>query len=61
MSVYVDEGLLLGGMLDLQMYSSDVIHSMDWIPKLAELRVYTKHFMQVLNTTRISVMPIMQR
>ena len=58
-TVYVDEGLLLGGMLDLQMYSSEVIHSMDWIPRLGQLRVYTKHFMQVLNTTRISVMPIM--
>ncbi len=41
------------------MYSSEVIHSMDWIPGLGQLRVYTKHFMQVLNTTRISVMPIM--
>ena len=57
--VYVDEGRLLGGLLDLQMYSSEVIHSMDWIPGLGQLRVYTKHFMQVLNTSRISVMPIM--
>ncbi|MCY4399920.1 MAG: carboxypeptidase-like regulatory domain-containing protein [Gemmatimonadetes bacterium] len=58
-TVYVDEGRLLGGMLEFQMYPLDSIHSMDWIPKLAQLRVYTKHFVDVLDRTRISVLPIM--
>lgn len=58
-TVYMDEAPLLGGMLTLQMYSHEVIHSMDWIGGLAQLRVYTKHFVNMLDRSRISLMPIM--
>ena len=58
-AVFVDEARLLGGMLELQMYSHEVIHSMDWIRDLAQLRVYTKHFVNMLDRSRISLMPIM--
>ena len=57
-TVYVDEGRLLGGMLEFQMYPLESIHSMDWIPGLGQLRAYTKHFVGVLDRTRISVLPI---
>ena len=59
-AVYVDEGRLLGGMVEFQMYPLESIHSMDWIPQLGQLRAYTKHFVDVLDRTRISVLPIMQ-
>lgn len=34
------------------------IHSMDWIPKMGQLRIYTKHFIERLDNTRIGLSPL---
>lgn len=57
-SVYLDEGPMLGGMRSLQTMSHESIHSMDWIPGMAMLRVYTKRFIEKLDNSRIALSPL---
>ncbi len=57
-SVFLDEGPLLGGMRSLQTMSHESVHSMDWIPKMGMLRVYTKRFIERLDNSRIALSPL---
>ena len=56
--VFLDEGPMLGGMRSLQTMSHESIHSMDWIPNMAMLRVYTKRFIERLDNSRIALSPL---
>ena len=56
-AVLLDEVALLGGMVELSMFPKENLHSMDWIPCTAQLRVYTKDFIERMDQTRISVSP----
>lgn len=50
-TVYLDDGVLPGGMSELSMFPAADIHSMDWLKDTGELHVYTKWFMERLNTS----------
>ena len=54
--VLLDEAPLLGGMMELQMFPADHIHSMDWVPGKG-LHVYTRFFIERLNDSRMRLMP----
>lgn len=56
--IFLDEGPLLGGMVEFAALSNLEIHSMEWIPRMAMLRVYTRRFIERLDHTRISLMPL---
>ena len=58
LDVYLDEGLLLGGMEELSMYMPDDLHSIQFIRQLRMLRVYSRSFMERLNESRISLTPL---
>lgn len=55
--VLLDEAPLVGGMLELQMFPADHIHSMDWVPASGQLHVYTRFFIDRLNDSRMRLMP----
>lgn len=55
--VFLDEGELMGGMSELSMFPARDVHSMDWLKDIGELRVYTKWFIERLNTTRTRLAP----
>ncbi len=57
-AVYLDEGRLESGMTQLAMLPTEHIHSMDWVPAMGELRIYTRHFIERLDNTRISLSPL---
>lgn len=57
-SVFLDEGPMLGGMRSLQTMSHESIHSMEWIPRMAMLRVYTRRFIERLDNSRIALSPL---
>ncbi len=57
-TVYLDEGRLESGMTQLAMLPTEHIHSMDWVPAMRELRIYTRHFIERLDNTRISLSPL---
>lgn len=57
-TVFLDEGRLESGMVELAMLPREHIHSMDWIPEMGELRIYTRHFIERLDNTRISLSPL---
>ncbi|MYB06676.1 MAG: carboxypeptidase-like regulatory domain-containing protein [Gemmatimonadetes bacterium] len=57
-TVFLDEGRLESGMVELAMLPKEDIHSMDWIPEMGELRIYTRHFIERLDNTRISLSPL---
>ena len=57
-AVYLDEGRLESGMTQLAMLPAEHIHSMDWVPAMGELRIYTRHFIERLDNTRISLSPL---
>ncbi len=57
-TVFLDEGRLESGMVELAMFPKEDIHSMDWIPEMGELRIYTRHFIERLDNTRISLSPL---
>ena len=48
-SIYLDEFPMSGGMIHLSAMPKELIHSMDWIAETAQLRVYTKAFIQRLD------------
>ena len=58
-SVFLDEGRLLGSLLELQVYPAEAIHSMDWIPGLGQLRGYTRHFVEMLDERPMPLMPFL--
>ena len=55
--VFLDEGELMGGMSELAMFPARDIHSMDWLKDTGELHVYTKWFIERLNTSRTRLAP----
>ncbi len=55
--VFLDEGVLVGGMGELSLFPVDDIHSMDWVKDIGELHVYTKWFMKRLNSSSTRLMP----
>ncbi len=56
--VFLDEGRMFGGMTELRSMDHESIHSMDWIPSAAMLRVYTKRFIDRLDNSRIALEPL---
>ena len=50
-TVYLDDGVLPGGISELSMFPAADVHSMDWLRDTGELHVYTKWFMERLNTS----------
>ncbi len=56
--IYLDEFPMAGGMIHLSALSKETIHSMDWIPETAQLRVYTKAFIQRLDEGAYSLEPL---
>ena len=56
--VYLDEGRMFGGMTELRSMDHESIHSMEWIPSAAMLRVYTKRFIDRLDNSRIALEPL---
>lgn len=56
-TVFLDEGALMGGMSELSMFPARDIHSMDWLKDIGELHVYTKWFIGRLNTSRTRLAP----
>lgn len=57
-SLFLDEGRLEAGMVELAILPKEDIHSMDWVPEMAQLRVYTKHFIDRLDNTRTNLSPL---
>ena len=57
-TVFLDEGRLESGMVELTMLPKEDIHSMDWVPAMRELRIYTKYFIERLDNTRIRLSPL---
>ena len=55
--VFLDEGLLPGGMSELSMFPAQNLHSMDWLKDIGELHVYTKWFIERLNSSRTRLAP----
>ncbi len=61
-SVYLDEAPLMGGMMELSQLDYREIHSMDWVPGIwrsdnPELRVYSKRFIERLNSSNTHLAP----
>lgn len=56
--IYLDEFPMAGGMTHLSAIPKEMIHSMDWIPETAQLRVYTKAFIQRLDEGAYSLEPL---
>lgn len=56
--IFLDEFPMAGGMTHLSAMPREMIHSMDWIPEKAELRVYTKAFIQRLDEGAYSLAPL---
>ena len=56
--VFLDEFPMAGGMLHLSAMPREQIHSMDWIPETAELRVYTRVFIERLDKGDFGVAPL---
>ena len=57
-SVYLDEFPMSGGMLHLSAMPKELIHSMDWIQETAQLRVYTRRFIERLDQGAYSLEPL---
>ena len=57
-SVMLDGLPLPGGMVILQIYPHDHIHSMDWVATVGVLLVYTKDFIRRLDETEMSLSPL---
>lgn len=57
-NVYLDEGRMESGMVELALFPKEDIHSMDWIPEMGELRIYTRHFIERLDSTNLSLSPL---
>jgi len=59
-SVFLDESPMHGGTAALSAMHHETIHSMDFVlrPKSAELRVYTKWFVERLDETGLGLAPI---
>ena len=57
-NVFLNETPVPGGMVALSMLPQEDLHSMDWIPEMAQLRVYTKWFVDRLDNTEISLSPL---
>ena len=49
---------MAGGMIHLSAMPKELIHSMDWIPETAQLRVYTRAFIQRLDEGAYSLEPL---
>ncbi|MCY4572214.1 MAG: hypothetical protein OXF01_05375 [Gemmatimonadetes bacterium] len=45
-------------MTELRSMDHESIHSMEWIPSAAMLRVYTKRFIDRLDNSRIALEPL---
>lgn len=58
LDVYLDEGLLLGGMEELSMYMPEDLHSIQFIRNMKMLRVYSRSFVEKLNESEISLSPL---
>lgn len=58
--IYLDEFPMAGGMIHLSAMAKEMIHSMDWIPENAQLRVYTKAFIQRLDEGAYSLEPLIR-
>lgn len=56
--IYLDEFPMAGGMVHLSAIPKEMIHSMDWIPETAQLRVYTRAFIQRLDEGAYSLEPL---
>ena len=56
--VFLDEGPMFGGMTELRSMDHESIHSMEWIPSAAMLRVYTWRFIERLDNSRIALTPL---
>lgn len=56
--IFLDEFPMAGGMTHLSAMPKEMIHSMDWISEKAELRVYTKAFIQRLDEGAYSLGPL---
>lgn len=56
--IYLDEFPMAGGMIHLSAMPKEMIHSMDWIPETAQLRVYTKAFIERLDEGAYSLEPL---
>ncbi len=57
-AVFLDEAPLPEGMVQLSAMPADDIHSMDWIPATAQLRVYTTWFVRRLDRGKSSLAPL---
>ena len=55
--VFLDEGLLAGGMWELSIFPKEDIHSMDWLKDTGELHVYTTWFIERLIRSRTRLAP----
>jgi len=55
--VFLDEGVLPGGMWELSVFPKEDIHSMDWLKDTGELHVYTIWFIERLNSSRTRLAP----
>ena len=55
--VFLDEGLLPGGMWELSIFPKEDVHSMDWLKDTGELHVYTTWFIERLNRSRTRLAP----
>lgn len=56
--IFLDEFPMAGGMTHLSAIPKEMIHSMDWIPETAQLRVYTRAFIQRLDEGAYSLEPL---
>lgn len=56
--IYLDEFPMAGGMVHLSAMPKEMIHSMDWIQETAQLRVYTRKFIQRLDEGAYSLEPL---
>ena len=59
LTVFLDEGPLMGGMEELSMYMPEDLYSIQFIRQLKMVRVYSRSFMERLNESRISLTPIL--
>ncbi len=56
--VFLDEAPLPEGMVQLSAFPASDVHSMDWIPATAQLRVYTKWFVKHLDRGNTRLAPL---
>jgi len=57
-TVMLDDLPLPGGMVVLQMYPHDHIHSMDWVARAGVLQVYTRDFIRRLDENGMNLSPL---